>query len=76
MAEVQVDVAYVVRAVVVAELGVGPLTALDPELAPGLHRRGRGYVGMPAVVKRYGLVGRRLGLVYLERDVHVDLLIA
>jgi hypothetical protein len=29
---------------------------------------------MPPVVKRHGLVGRRLGLVYFECDVHAALL--
>ena len=65
----QVDVADVVGRVVVAELGVGPLAALDPELAAGLHRGGTGDVGVPAVVAGDGLVAHGLGLVDAEHHV-------
>ena len=65
----QVDVADVVGGVVVAELGVGPLAALDPELAAGLHEGGTGVVGVPAVVAGDGLVAHGLGLVDAEHHV-------
>ena len=53
-------------AVVVAELGVGPLAALDPELAAGLDRGGGQSVGVPAVVAGDSLVAHGLGLVDAE----------
>ena len=62
----QVDVADVVGRVVVAELGVGPLPALDPELTAGLHEGSTGDVGVPAVVAGDGLVAHGLGLVDAE----------
>ena len=65
----QVDVADVVGGVVVAELGVGPLAALDPELAARPYRGGRRDVGMPAVVAGDGLVAHGSGLVDAEDDV-------
>src|SRR5215211_3732947 len=62
----EVDVADVVGRVVVAELGVGPLPALDPELTDWLHEGGTRDVGMPAVVAGDGLVAHGLGLVDAE----------
>jgi hypothetical protein len=65
----QVDVADVVGRVVVAELGVGPLPALDPELTAGLNEGGAWDVGVPAVVAGDGLVAHGLGLVDAEYHV-------
>jgi hypothetical protein len=59
----EVDVADVVGGVVVADLGVCPLAALDAELlARANHRRDRD-VGVPSVVPGYRLVPHGLGLV-------------
>src|SRR6201991_2549685 len=70
----QVDVAHVVGGVVVTDLAVGPLAALDPDRlarANGDSRRDR---GVPSVVPGYGLIAHRAGLVDGEDDVwHEDL---
>src|ERR1700716_966810 len=70
----QVDVAHVVGGVVVTDLAVGPLAALDPDrLARADGNSGRD-VGMPPVVAGYGLVPHRAGLVDGEDDIwHEDL---
>jgi hypothetical protein len=65
---VEIHVADVVGGVVVVNLRVRPLAALDPELAPGPHRRGGRDVRVPAVVAGHRLLGHRLGLVDREND--------
>src|SRR5262249_40518367 len=66
VANSKVDVSHVVGRVVVAELGVRPLPALDPELTAGSDRGRRGDVRMPPVVTRDGLIRHRLRLVHAE----------
>jgi hypothetical protein len=58
----QVDVADVVGGVVVADLAVGPLPALDPELVAGRTVVRRRDVRVPAVVAGHRLVAHRLPL--------------
>src|SRR3979411_1770694 len=70
----QVDVAHVVGGVVVTDLTVGPLAALDPDrLARADGDSGRD-AGVPSVVAGYGLIAHRAGLVDGEDDIwHEDL---
>src|SRR5262249_47817823 len=68
VANSKVDVSHVVGRVVVAELGVRPLPALDPELTAGSDRGRRGDVRMPPVMTRDGLIRHRLRLVHAEHD--------
>ena len=59
------DVAHVVGRVVVADLGVGPLPALDADRGAGLTVAA-GDVRVPPVVTRHDLVTHRLGLIHAE----------
>src|SRR3981189_558752 len=58
----EVDVAHVVRRVVVADLAVGPFAALHPDRLTRPHANGRRDVGMPPVVARHGPIAHRTGL--------------
>src|SRR5690606_38856195 len=64
----EVDVAHVVGRVVVADLPVRPLPALDAELRAGTDGGGRRDVGVPPVVAGNGLVAHGTGLVDAEDD--------
>src|SRR4029079_12204257 len=68
VADAQVHVAHVVGRVVVAQLRVGPLAALDAELAAGRNGCGGRDVGVPAVVAGHRLVAHRLRLVDAEHN--------
>ena len=65
----EVDVAHVVGRVVVADLGVGPVAALDPDLLPGPDHHRDGHVRVPPVVPGNRLVTHRLGLVDAEHHI-------
>ncbi len=70
----QVDVAYVVGGVVVTDLAVGPLAALDPDRLARANGDSRRDGGVPPVVAGHGLIAHRAGLVDGEDDVwHDDL---
>lgn len=64
----EVDVTDVVGRVVVADLVVGPVPALDAEIRARLHGDGRRDVGVPAVVAGDLLVSHGHGLVDAEDD--------
>lgn len=64
----EVDVADVVGGVVVPDLVVGPVPALDTELRAGPHGDGGRDVGVPAVVAGHFLVTHGHGLVDTEDD--------
>ena len=68
----QVDVAYVVGGVVVADLAVGPVAALHTELVSGPHHGGSGDVRVPPVVSGNVLVAHGLAVVDMKTTVGHD----
>ena len=72
VAAVEVHVAHIVGGVVVADLAVRPLPALDAELLAGAHAGRGGDLGVEAVVPGDGLLGHGLGRIVAEDDVGHD----
>ncbi len=66
----QPDVTDVVGGVVVPDLTVGPVLALDPEHVSGPDRDHGRDVGMPAVVANLGLLVEGLRQVHLKHGLH------
>ncbi len=62
----QVDISDVVCGVVIADLAVGPFTALDPNLLSWTDIGGWWDVGVPPVVTGHGLVAHRARLIDRE----------
>ena len=54
----EIDIAHVVRRLVVLDEAAGPVVGLDDEIVAGLHPRDDRNVGVPAVVDHVVLVGR------------------
>lgn len=65
----EVDIPNVIGRIVVADLAVGPLSALDSELVARLDHRGDGDIGVPPVVAWRNLVPHGLRLVHGEDHV-------
>jgi hypothetical protein len=69
---VELHVADVVGGVVVADLRIGPLPALDADRGVRCHRHGWRDVRVPSVVSGYRLVPHRLRLINTEYDIGHD----